>query len=120
MSCCLRLVPRFSRLHLHKQVLRSGYRNVGTQAVASAETLEGKATPDLSAYPQVPFRSAIDYKYIVENVEKLKANAVNRKSNADPEKVAELYAQFLALTGETDALRKQRNDNAKAMKVCAD
>jgi hypothetical protein len=117
MSCSIRLLPLFSRLRLRRQVL-SGYRHVGAQAVASAETLEGKAAAGgMPAYPQVPFRAAIDYKYIVENVDKLKENAVNRKSTADPQKVAELYAQFLVLTGETDALRKQRNDNAKAMKV---
>lgn len=118
----LRLVPRCSRLHLHRQVInisRSSYRHVGARAVAPAEVLEGKTSQDLSAYPQVPFRAAIDYKYIIENVEDLKVNAFNRKSNADPEKVAELYAQFVELNRETDALRKQRNDNAKAMKVRA-
>lgn len=70
-----------------------------------------------TSYPQVPFRAAIDFKYVAENVEALKLNAQNRFSDADPEKVAKLYAQFTALGQETDALRKQRNDNAKAMKV---
>lgn len=87
--------------------------------MAPAAAIEGKSPPDFKAYPQVPFRAAIDYKYIVENVGMLKENAVNRNSNADPEKVAELYAQFVELNRETDALRKQRNDNAKAMKVRA-
>lgn len=120
----LRLVPRCSHLHLQRHIInasRSSYRLVGARAAAPAEVaVDGPSSADLGSYPQVPFRAAIDYKYIVENVEKLKVNAINRKSNADPEKVAELYAQFVELNRETDALRKQRNDNAKAMKVRAD
>ena len=119
----LRLVPRCSRLQLHRHALnapRPSYRLVRARAVAPAEVaVEGPSPADLASYPQVPFRAAIDYKYIVENVERLKINSVNRKSNADPEKVAELYAQFAELNRDTDALRKQRNDNAKAMKVRA-
>lgn len=71
-----------------------------------------------AAYPPVPFRAAIDFKSIVENIEQVKVNVVNRKSKADPDKVVELYQKFVAMSKETDELRKQRNDNAKAMKVC--
>ena len=46
-------------------------------------------------------------------------NATNRLSKADPAKVAELYAQFTELGRETDTLRQERNDTAKAMKVCS-
>jgi hypothetical protein len=111
-----RLVPRCQRVYFHPgnfistYVPRSCVRSVGTHAVATEERTKLE-------YPQVPFRAAIDFKFIAENVDMLKANAINRNSNADPEKVAELYSQFVAMSRETDALRKQRNDNAKAMKV---
>lgn len=85
--------------------------------MAPPEQNAAPTTSEISDYPQVPFRAAIDYKYIVENVDKLKVNAANRKSNADPEKVAELYALYRQLHLETDALRMKRNENAKAMKV---
>lgn len=69
-------------------------------------------------YPPVPFRAAIDFKSVVENLDQVKINVVNRKSNADPDKVVELYQKFVTMSKETDELRKKRNDNAKAMKVC--
>ena len=67
--------------------------------------------------PTVPFRASIDFKYIVDNVEELQKNAENRFSTAEPQQVAQLYAQFTELGRDTDKLRKERNDNAKAMQV---
>jgi hypothetical protein len=70
-----------------------------------------------STHPRVPFRAAVDFKFVIENVDEIKINVKNRLSDADPEKVVQLYAKFSELGRETDALRKERNDNAREMKV---
>ena len=58
----------------------------------------------------------LDLKFIKENAEAVKANIAARFMNADVDAVIRLYDQRNALITETDALRKKRNDNAKAMK----
>ena len=45
-------------------------------------------------------------------------NAKDRNSSAKPEKVVQLYDQWVQLLGEVERLRAERNANAKSMKVC--
>lgn len=59
----------------------------------------------------------IDWKSIRENLEAVKANVANRNSNADPDKVIELYDRWRSLQAQAEELRTERNANAKAMKV---
>ncbi|MCK5735699.1 MAG: serine--tRNA ligase [Spirochaetaceae bacterium] len=59
----------------------------------------------------------LDLKYIKENAEAVKANIAARYMSADVDEVIRLYDQRNALITETDELRRQRNENAKAMKA---
>lgn len=88
-------------------------RSVASRAAAVAQEAPAVESPKAAA----SFRAAIDFKAVVDNLDAVKENAKNRQSNADADKVAELYAQFTQLGRETDALRQERNENAKAMKV---
>lgn len=49
-------------------------------------------------------------------MDELVENCARRNSSADPRLVARLYDDYVALNREADALRKERNDNAAAMK----
>ena len=61
----------------------------------------------------------IDWKAIRDNIEAVKANVKNRNSDADPEKVSQLYDEYNAAQRQAEQLRSDRNANAKAMKVFA-
>ena len=52
-----------------------------------------------------------------DNVSELVENCRRRNSNADPQLVAQLYTDYVALEQQVDAVRKERNDNAASMKV---
>ena len=63
------------------------------------------------------FRVNLDWKYVKDNVEALKANAASRNSAANPALVAQLYDEWREQENEAEELRTQRNANAKKMKV---
>jgi lipopolysaccharide export system protein LptC len=52
-----------------------------------------------------------------DNVAELEENCRRRNSNADPQLVAKLYTEYVAMEQQVDAVRKERNDNAASMKV---
>jgi seryl-tRNA synthetase len=58
----------------------------------------------------------LDYKFIKDNLELVKANIKRRNVKADADLVARLYAGRCELEQETDRLRQERNANAAAMK----
>ncbi|MDR1229840.1 MAG: serine--tRNA ligase [Spirochaetaceae bacterium] len=58
----------------------------------------------------------LDYRFIVDNLDAVKANVADRYMKADAERVAALYADRVALVTEVQNLQQQRNANAVAMK----
>ena len=50
-------------------------------------------------------------------MDELVENCRRRNSAGDPQLVAQLYDEFVALNREADVVRKERNDNAASMKV---
>lgn len=59
----------------------------------------------------------LDWKSISDNIEEIKTNVANRNSNADPDRVVQLYSQWRSLQTKAEDLRTERNANAKSMKV---
>ncbi|MGE3799633.1 MAG: serine--tRNA ligase [Candidatus Kapaibacterium sp.] len=59
----------------------------------------------------------LDVKFIRENLELVRENIRNRGvGNADPDRVVTLNTQRVELIQQTEALRKERNENAQKMK----
>ncbi len=58
----------------------------------------------------------LDLRFIKENADAVKANVKNRFMEVDVDRVIELYDRRNQLIIEADALRQQRNENAKKMK----
>jgi seryl-tRNA synthetase len=58
----------------------------------------------------------LDYHFIVDNLDAVKANIADRYMKADAERVAALYAERVALVTEVQNLQQRRNANAVAMK----
>ena len=52
-----------------------------------------------------------------DNIAELEENCRRRNSNADPQLVAQLYTEYVAMEQKVDGVRKERNDNAASMKV---
>jgi len=72
----------------------------------------------LTCSPRLGYSVAtmLDLKFVKENSEAVKANVKNRFMDVDVDKVLSLYDKRSLLIVETDGLRKERNDNAAAMK----
>jgi seryl-tRNA synthetase len=62
----------------------------------------------------------LDYRFIVDNLDAVKANIADRFMRADAERVASLYAGRVALVTEIQNLQQARNANAAAMKGMLD
>jgi seryl-tRNA synthetase len=58
----------------------------------------------------------LDYRFIVDNLDAVKANVADRFMRADAERVAALYAERAALVTGVQGLQQRRNANAAAMK----
>ena len=58
----------------------------------------------------------LDYKFIKDNLDLVKENIRKRNVKADAERTAALYTERCDLERRVDDLRKERNDNAAAMK----
>jgi seryl-tRNA synthetase len=58
----------------------------------------------------------LDYRFIKENLDAVKANIKSRNMNADADAVVALFDKRTALVTELQTLQTKRNDNAKAMK----
>jgi seryl-tRNA synthetase len=58
----------------------------------------------------------LDYKFIKDNLEAVKANIVNRNMVADADLVVKLYDERTSLTTKLQQLQADRNKNAAAMK----
>lgn len=63
------------------------------------------------------FKAALDFKFIRDNLDVVSQNCKNRLSSAQPDAVAKLYDEFVALKQEVDQIRASRNDNSAAMKA---
>lgn len=59
----------------------------------------------------------LDLKFVRENAELVKANAVNRNVTVDVDRILSLYDQRSDLIQRTEAARAQRNENASRMKA---
>lgn len=59
----------------------------------------------------------LDYRFIKENIEAVKANIAARNMNADADAVVALFDKRTVLVTSLQALQTRRNDNAKAMKA---
>jgi seryl-tRNA synthetase len=58
----------------------------------------------------------LDYRYIVDNLDAVKANIRNRYMEADAEEVARLFRERTELTTKLQGLQRDRNNNSAAMK----
>jgi seryl-tRNA synthetase len=58
----------------------------------------------------------LDYRFIKEHIDAVKANIAARNMNADADAVVALYDKRTALVTALQSLQTRRNDNAKAMK----
>lgn len=58
----------------------------------------------------------LDFKYIKDNLDAVKANIANRFMQADPEIVVDLYEKRNAFLQEVEEQRRLRNENASKMK----
>jgi seryl-tRNA synthetase len=58
----------------------------------------------------------LDYRFIVDNLDAVKANIADRFMRADADRAASLYAGRVALVTEIQNLQQARNANAAAMK----
>jgi len=58
----------------------------------------------------------LDYKFIKDNLDAVKANIRNRNMTADADLVVQLYDRRTALVTELQQLQQKRNENARAMK----
>jgi seryl-tRNA synthetase len=58
----------------------------------------------------------LDYKYIVENLDAVKENIKNRFMKADADAVAALYLKRNEALSQLEGWRRERNENAAAMK----
>lgn len=58
----------------------------------------------------------LDYRFIKDNLDAVKANIKNRNMEADADAVVELFDKRTALTTELQALQQKRNANAASMK----
>ena len=87
-----------------------------TKEEAAVAREEG-ARPAGAMAQSAAFRASIDFEGIRENLEAHERNVVERNFKAaSPGKVASLYDDFTAKQQEVDALRAEKNANAKAMK----
>lgn len=62
-------------------------------------------------------QSMLDYRFIKENIDAVKANIKARNMTADADLVVSLFDKRTALVTELQALQTKKNDNAKAMKA---
>ena len=58
----------------------------------------------------------LDYRFIKDNLDAVKANIKSRNMSADADLVVALFDKRTALVTELQTLQTKRNDNAKAMK----
>jgi seryl-tRNA synthetase len=58
----------------------------------------------------------LDYRFIIENLDAVKKNIVNRFIKADADAVAALYRKRAELTTALQRIQQQRNENAASMK----
>ncbi|MDR3355708.1 MAG: serine--tRNA ligase [Spirochaetaceae bacterium] len=62
----------------------------------------------------------LDYRFIVDNLDAVKANIKNRYADADADAVARLFRQRTELTTKLQNLQRDRNANSAAMKARMD
>lgn len=63
------------------------------------------------------FRAHIDWRFVRDNLERVRDNCRARNSAADPDAVVRLYERWRGLDEAAEDLRAARNTNAKAAKV---
>ena len=63
------------------------------------------------------FRAHIDWRFVRDNLERVRDNCRARNSAADPDVVVHLYERWRRLDEAAEDLRAARNANAKAAKV---
>eukprot|EP01023_Acetabularia_acetabulum_P062614 TRINITY_DN7732_c0_g1_i5.p1 TRINITY_DN7732_c0_g1~~TRINITY_DN7732_c0_g1_i5.p1 ORF type:complete len:537 (-),score=82.05 TRINITY_DN7732_c0_g1_i5:194-1711(-) len=112
---------KFSPLNVRPKLIRNKTTKTLCQSSAIAQVEKGiqNGVEQLqsSQSSQGPaFKASIDFKFIRDNIEIVKQNCINRKAAADPQKVADLYEEFLKVQSDAEILRTARNENAKAMK----
>jgi seryl-tRNA synthetase len=97
-------------------------RLVVAGSAAAAEVATKAPEPSSSQSPPHPpphpatFKAHLDFRYIKDNLEAVSENCRARNSQANPERVVELYDSVVAQRKAADALRAERNANAAAVK----
>ena len=89
-------------------------------SAANSVTLETVAPAAASASgpaEDLQFRAHIDWRFVRDNLERVRDNCRARNSAADPDAVVRLYERWRGLDEAAEDLRAARNANAKAAKV---
>ena len=89
-------------------------------SAGSSVTLETDAPAAAStsgAAEDLQFRAHIDWRFVRDNLERVRGNCAARNSTADPDAVVRLYERWRGLDEAAEDLRAARNANAKAAKV---
>ena len=92
------------------------HRRPGTRGALCGATNAGSKSGRLQR-EEPSFRAHIDFQALKANLPRHIQNVKDRNSSANPQKVVQLYDQWVHLLGEVERLRAERNANAKSMKV---
>lgn len=82
------------------------------------QDIDAPSTSSSGTDDRPQFRAYIDFKFVKSNLDIVRQNVQNRNSSSDPDAVAKLYDEWVAMLEATQRLQEARNNNAKALKVC--
>ena len=105
-------------LHVILTFLSLPCRQLSTKIVCNAANITSQPANVAARTEEPAFRASIDFQALKSNLSVHVQNARDRNSDADPEKVVQLYDRWTQMLMEVERLRSERNANAKAMKVC--
>ena len=115
-ASCTQRYSRHARSEQHLgQVCKRHFRTVCPATVEQERDISHAVPTAVQHKPA--FRAFLDFKALKADLDKHVQNCKNRKSTADPTKVASLYDQYCEATQRVDRAREDRNTTAKAMKV---
>jgi seryl-tRNA synthetase len=100
----------------------SALTGAGTRGAINRHAITRRLLTTTRTVPRVPSRhlqlraSAVDLKFVRENVDLVAKNAADRAVTVDVPLIAGLVDKVNALTTEVEILRRRRNENASLMK----
>ncbi|CAK0784047.1 hypothetical protein CVIRNUC_007250 [Coccomyxa viridis] len=91
-------------------------RQLSAKIVCNAANITSQPASIAARTEEPTFRASIDFQALKSNLSVHVQNVRDRNSDADPEKVVQLYDRWTQMLMEVERLRSERNANAKAMK----